>query len=248
MVAGSSAAFDSQAAAYDRWYATPLGQLTDRVEKEALFGILPSVQGRLLLEVGCGTGNITLALARRGARVVGLDASRPMLAAARRREREAPGVAGWLQGRAESLPFPAHTFDGVLSALALDFMADRLGAVREMVRVLRPGGFLAVAVLNRHSLWTLKRRGRAWLKASLWRGVHFLTPGGLLQLIWAGGDWEAVHLKPAVYFPPWGGALAVRGYARLERLAQHLRLPGGAVVVAVARKKRVPFLSPGRRL
>ncbi|MEJ2070006.1 MAG: methyltransferase domain-containing protein, partial [Syntrophobacterales bacterium] len=74
-------AFDDQVAAYERWYTTPLGQLVDRVEKEAVFALVSELQGRLVLEVGCGTGNISLELARRGAQVVGLDTSGPMLAA-----------------------------------------------------------------------------------------------------------------------------------------------------------------------
>lgn len=44
--------FDDQAAAYDRWYATPLGALADRVEKEALFALMPPVARLRLLEVG----------------------------------------------------------------------------------------------------------------------------------------------------------------------------------------------------
>ena len=44
-------AFDDQAAVYDRWYATPLGQLVDRVEKEAIFALLPDLAGRRVLEV-----------------------------------------------------------------------------------------------------------------------------------------------------------------------------------------------------
>jgi 2-polyprenyl-3-methyl-5-hydroxy-6-metoxy-1,4-benzoquinol methylase len=91
-------AFDDQAVAYDRWYSgsTPLGQLVDRVDRKG-GDILPydrchpragrvekeAARGRRVLEVGCGTGNISLELARRGARVVGLDLSGPMLALAR---------------------------------------------------------------------------------------------------------------------------------------------------------------------
>jgi ubiquinone/menaquinone biosynthesis C-methylase UbiE len=157
-------AFDEQAAAYDRWYATPLGQLVDRVEKEALFALLPDLRGRRVLEVGCGTGNISLELARRGARVVGLDLSGPMLALAAPKARQEALPLSLIRGAAGSLPFAEAGFDGVISILALDFIPDRAGAVREMARVLRPGGFLALALLNRYSLWTAKRMLRAWLK------------------------------------------------------------------------------------
>jgi len=142
-------AFDDQAAGYDRWYATPRGRLVDRVEKEALFALLPGLAGCRVLEVGCGTGNISVALAQRGARVVGMDVSGPMLDAARRKvPRQGPPLH-WVRSLAGALPFPGNSFDGVISVLALDFMADRPGVVREMVRVLRPGGFLGLALLNR---------------------------------------------------------------------------------------------------
>ncbi|MBW1991819.1 MAG: class I SAM-dependent methyltransferase [Deltaproteobacteria bacterium] len=167
--------FDEQAAVYDQWYATPLGQLVDRVEKEALFALLPGLPGRLVLDVGCGTGNISLALASHGAQVVGVDSSAPMLTAARKKAARLGWDITWIRASARQLPFGKESFDGVVCVLALDFISDRAGVLQEMVRVLRRGGFLAVAVLNRYSLWTLKRVIRAWFRPSLWREVR--SPG-----------------------------------------------------------------------
>jgi len=238
--------FDDQAAAYDRWYATPLGQLADRVEQEALFALLPEVRGRRVLEVGCGTGNISLALARRGARVVGLEPSGPMLGAARHKARREGLDLTWLRGLAGQLPCAHDSFDGVLCILALDFIDDRPGALGEMVRVLRPGGFLAVAVLNRFSLWTLKRLVRAWFKPSLWRQVRFLTPKALKDLLASHRELTGIRLGQAVFFPPWANHGALRWYPYLEDLGKKLPLGTGAFLVAVARKKR-DSLPPGRR-
>jgi ubiquinone/menaquinone biosynthesis C-methylase UbiE len=232
-------AFDAQAAAYDRWYAAPLGQLVDRVEKEALFALLPGLQGRRVLEVGCGTGNISLALARRGARLVGLDLSFPMLALAHHKARREGLPLTFIRGAAGSLPFAAARFHGVISILALDFIPDRAAALGEMVRVLRPGGFLAVALLNRYSLWTVKRTLRAWLKPSLWREASFTSPGELRRLLAGHPDLEAVRTDQAVYFPPWSSPRLLPYYPELERLGRRLRLPWGAFLVAVARKR--PF-------
>jgi ubiquinone/menaquinone biosynthesis C-methylase UbiE len=230
-------AFDDQAAAYDRWYATPLGHLVDRVEKEAIFALLPELAGRRLLEVGCGTGNISLALARRGARVVGLDVSGPMLAAAQQRVREQGFSATWIRGGAGVLPFPKHSFDGVISILALDFMADRPGVLQEMVRVLRPGGFLLLAMLNRYSLWTLKRILKAWFKPSLWRGVQFVTPRKLGRLLAGHPELMEIRHRQAVYFPPLAHPHLLPYYPALERLGHQLHLPIGAFLVAAARKR-----------
>lgn len=231
-----SPAFDDQAATYDRWYATPLGQLVDRVEKEALFALMPEVKGLRLLEVGCGTGNISLALAHRGALVVGLDASGPMLARAQDKAgQEGLGIT-WIKGLASSLPFEDESFDGVLCILALDFMADREMALKEMVRVLRPGGFVAVAMLNRFSLWTLKRVVRAWFKPSLWRQVRFITPGELRRLLSGHPELANIRTRQAVFFPPWKNRRFVRNYPYLEKLGNELNLSTGAFLVMVSRK------------
>ena len=236
-------AFDDQAATYDRWYATPLGQLVDRVEKEAIFALLPDLAGRRVLEVGCGTGNISLALAQRGARVVGLDLSGPMLAGAQRRASQLGLPLAWIRGGAGALPFAKNSFDGVISILALDFIADCPGVLREMVQVLRPGGFLLLAMLNRYSLWTLKRVLQAWLKPSLWRGVRFITPGELKRLLVTSHDLEEIRHRQAVYFPPFSNPLLLQHYPVLERLGHKLQLPTGAFLVAVARKRDERILS-----
>ncbi|MDI6852088.1 MAG: class I SAM-dependent methyltransferase [Deltaproteobacteria bacterium] len=234
--------FDDQVAAYDRWYFTPLGQLADLVEKEALFDLLPEIAGRLVLDVGCGTGNISLALAHRGAQVVGLDASGPMLARARDKARRAELPLACIRGSAGKLPFAADSFDGVLSILALDFMADRDIAIQEMVRVLRPGGFLAVAMLSRYSLWTLKRAIRAWLKPSLWGKVRFITPKGLRRLLSSHPELTGLKTRQAVYFPPWKNPRLVLYYPYLESWGQKLGLPFGAFLATIAWKRHIRSL------
>ena len=101
--------------------------------------------GQRVLDVACGTGVLARHVARRigtGGTVTGLDPSPGMLAVA---QRHAPAV-DWRRGTAESLPFDARTFDAVVSQFGLMFFADRTQAVREMMRVLVPGGRLAVAV------------------------------------------------------------------------------------------------------
>jgi len=206
------APFDDQAAAYNRWYATALGQMVDRVEKEAVFSLLPEVQGRRVLEVGCGTGNFSLALARQGAEVVGLDCSGPMLARAQDQARRQGLAITWVRGLASGLPFMDGSFDGVMCILALDFMTDRETVLQEMVRVLRPGGFVSVAVLNRFSLWTLKRVVRAWFKPSLWREVRFITPKELWRLLSSRPELADIRTRQAVYFPPWKNRHLVRYY------------------------------------
>lgn len=104
--------------------------------------------GQRVLDVACGTGVLAREAARRvgpGGSVIGLDCNEGMLAVARR---AAPGIE-WRPGRAESLPFDDRAFDAVVSQFGLMFFEDRVAALREMWRVLRPGGRLAVAVWGR---------------------------------------------------------------------------------------------------
>lgn len=92
-----------------------------------------------VLEVGCGTGNHAAALvAHTGCTVVGLDPAAGMLAQARAHSER----AGWLQARAEHLPFAAHGLDLAFSVDVIHHVADRAGFYQEVARLLRPGGRL----------------------------------------------------------------------------------------------------------
>jgi SAM-dependent methyltransferase len=104
-------------------------------------------RGERVLDVACGTGALTLAVADRvgpAGSVVGLDANPEMLAVARRK----PTAIEWVEGRAEAPPLPDASFDAVVSQFGLMFFDDRAGALRQMMRVLRPGGRMAVAVCD----------------------------------------------------------------------------------------------------
>jgi SAM-dependent methyltransferase len=101
--------------------------------------------GDRVLDVACGTGVLAREARVRvgpGGSVTGLDLNPGMLAVA---ERLAPEIR-WRQGDAGNLPFQASSFDVVVSQFGLMFFPDRVGAIREMARVLTPAGRLAVAV------------------------------------------------------------------------------------------------------
>jgi SAM-dependent methyltransferase len=101
--------------------------------------------GDRVLDVACGTGVLAREAAVRtgpAGRVAGLDANPGMLDVA---ARLAPAIE-WQQGFAESLPFPDASFDAVVSQFGLMFFNDRRQAIRDMARVLAPGGRVAIAV------------------------------------------------------------------------------------------------------
>ena len=128
---------------YDELFVPALFQQWGNVIAD-MAGIGP---GHCVLDVACGTGVLACAAAERvgaGGAVTGLDPNEEMLAVARRKRARVE----WKSGRAESLPFPDQSFDRVASQFGLMFFEDRPAALREIMRVLRPGGRLAVAVCD----------------------------------------------------------------------------------------------------
>lgn len=110
---------------------------------ERLLDAIDVASTERLLDVGCGTGILARAAADRAneGAVTGLDVNDGMLAVARK----ADDRVTWREGVAEALPFPDAGFDHVLSQFALMFFTDQVAGLREMHRVLRPGGSVAIA-------------------------------------------------------------------------------------------------------
>ncbi len=111
--------------------------------------------GHRVLDVACGTGVLAREAARRvgpDGSVTGLDATPGMLAIAREL---GPGLQ-WREGFAQELPFEDRSFDTVVCQFGLMFFPDRVAALREMLRVLVPGGGLAIAV------WDSLERSQAY--------------------------------------------------------------------------------------
>jgi SAM-dependent methyltransferase len=142
--------FRASADAYDRLVGRYSPQLAS-----ALIGFAGVQPGTRALDVGCGPGALTAALARLlGAeRVSAVDPSEPFAEACRQR---LPGVDVAVAG-AEALPFADGVFDSVLSQLVVNFVADAEAGVREMARVTRPGGIVASCVWDYAGEMTLLR-------------------------------------------------------------------------------------------
>jgi len=113
--------------------------------------------GNLALDVCCGTGDITMALAERGARVTGLDFSEEMLAVAKSRNSAVRRMAtvNYLRADAMKLPFPDGSFDVVTVGYGLRNLADWEVGLSEMVRVAKPGARVLVLDFGKpdNALW-----------------------------------------------------------------------------------------------
>ena len=128
--------------AYDSWRATSLGAVTEAIEQRVILEVMGDLKGARVLDVGCGDGALACAAAARGAVVTGVDPDPAMLAAACARAKHDGANVHFMEGRIERLPFADATFDVVATITVLCFVADAQRAVREMARVLRPGGRL----------------------------------------------------------------------------------------------------------
>ena len=123
------------------WYRGRLRIVRQEVERIGL------PQGARILDAGCGSGRVLDELARFGD-VTGVDLSHSAVAAAWERGHSV------LQARVEELPFADRTFDLVTCLDVIEHTPDDLRALRELVRVTRPGGYLLVTAPAYQSLWS----------------------------------------------------------------------------------------------
>ena len=118
------------------------------------YGTLGLRAGDRLLDLGCGAGRHAFEALRRGARVTAFDYDEAELkdvaamASAMADAGDLPAAArsATTRGDATKLPFPDGTFDRIIAAEVLEHIDDDMGAIRELVRVLRPGGTIAATV------------------------------------------------------------------------------------------------------
>ncbi len=225
---------------YESWRATSLGAVTEAIEQRLILDLMGDLAGVYVLDVGCGDGALVCAAASRGAEATGVDPDPAMLAAARTRADKDGITAAFLEGRIERLPFPDAAFDVVVSITVLCFVPDASVAVREMARVLRPGGRLVLGELGRWSLWALVRRLRGWLGSATWKAAHFRT-GTELRALAKQTGLSVTAIRGAVFYPPVG--ILARVLAPLDSSLGRVTTIGAAFIALSA----VPVADRARR-
>jgi len=119
----------------------------DRLSEATLDAVNPR-NGERVLDVGCGRANDAMDLARRGGSCLGLEPSETMIYHAKREiAKDGTGVA-LLRGIGEDMPLKSHSFDKVVCKGALDHFPTPERAVKEMARVVKPGGTVIITVAN----------------------------------------------------------------------------------------------------
>ncbi len=165
--ARATAVLAARATASRAFFSSAAGEW-DRLRSE-LFGSRPELLAMPALlepswvvgDLGTGTGQLAAAIAPWVARVVAVDASPEMLAAARARLTGASNVE-LLHGELEQLPVDNHVLDVAILSLVLPYVVEPQRVLREAARVLRPGGRLLVVDMRPHDRDDLRRMGHLW--------------------------------------------------------------------------------------
>lgn len=127
---------------YERNYERPRSRHAHNLalRRAACLALLPEGPGQQILDLGCGPGALTFPLLERGHGVISMDASSEMLARMQEHAARLGLEARAVRGDAHDLPFASESFDTVVSAGVLEYLPDAPRALREIGRVLRPGG------------------------------------------------------------------------------------------------------------
>jgi ubiquinone/menaquinone biosynthesis C-methylase UbiE len=159
----ADAPYDTIAAWYDQTVET--NSLYRDVVLPSLMSLTPDLDGRSVCDVACGQGYASRALARRGARVTGVDIAIQLLALARQYEEQEPLGIRYMQDDAEQLRQLADaSFDGATCCMALMNINDLAACARAIHRVLRPGGWFVATITHPcfqtpHSDWIVAADG-----------------------------------------------------------------------------------------
>jgi ubiquinone/menaquinone biosynthesis C-methylase UbiE len=185
--------FDEWPERYDQWFTTPIGSLVKKYEAELVLDLLKPGPGEIIIDAGCGTGVFTLDILSFGTHVIGIDISLPMLMRAVQKTRGYDFHT--VLADMSHLPFSENVFDKVISVTALEFIEDAKGALKELFRVTKRGGWIVVATLNRLSPWATRRRAEAKKGRILFQKAIFRSPDELRSLAPVDGV-----VKTAIHF------------------------------------------------
>ncbi|MDD2665723.1 MAG: class I SAM-dependent methyltransferase [Methanocellales archaeon] len=216
--------FDEIASEYDAWYQTPLGAYANRLEKELIFELAEQKPGEIVLDVGCGTGNYSIELARMCLKVVGIDTSVNMLKIAREKAEKGELDITFVLGTAESLPFNDDQFDMILLVTTFEFL-DPEKAIVEMKRVLKKDGRIILGVLNKWSLWAFERRMKSLFNKTIFDNARFYSTLELKRFF---GNMEC---KTTLFAPPNTPSFLLKYLERFEGTLSTVFKPFGAFIV-----------------
>jgi demethylmenaquinone methyltransferase / 2-methoxy-6-polyprenyl-1,4-benzoquinol methylase len=177
--------------------------------RRALVQSMAPQRGERVLDVATGTGLVAFELAHRGCEVVGVDQSEEMLAAARAALERRPSLAHqirFIRGQAEALPFEDGEFDALTFTYLLRYVDDRPATMRELARVVKPGGRIGMVEFGVPGARSLRAAWRVHTR------VVLPLVGGLVSGAWRevgrflGPNIEQLHEHEPDLAKLWGDA------------------------------------------
>lgn len=200
----------------------------DRAWKQRLVGRAAPLAGRRVLDLACGTGDITFLAADQGATVTGLDITHRMIQLARGKAQcgAGHGRTSFLVGDMAALPFRAGQFDLVTTGYGLRNVPDLEAAIGEIARVLRPGGQLLSLDFNRPSSLIVRTAYHAYLT----------VVGSVLGWVLHRDANTYRYIPESIRGYPGAGAVADRLRANGFSDARWLRVLGGLMAIHDARR------------
>lgn len=137
------------------WDATRYELYGNTFTRDAMLGLIPS--DWVIADLGCGSGALASDLAPYARQIIGVDNSEPMLAAARKRTQAIDNVE-LRQGDLSALPIGDAEVDATLCVIVLSYIADTLTAIKQMARVIKPGGRAVIVDLLAHNRDPFRRQ------------------------------------------------------------------------------------------
>ncbi|MFC1919860.1 class I SAM-dependent methyltransferase [Chloroflexota bacterium] len=175
------AIFDQIAEHYDSWYDDEKGSFIDRVETELAFRLLKIEKGMQVLDFGCGTGNFSVKLAKKGCRVTGVDVSEEMLKIARSKAVMQRFDIDFIRITGDELAFEDSYFDAVVTMATFEFIKDSLKVLAELFRVVKPGGQVLVGTIAKDSAWGEYYESESHQNDSVFKYAYFKTLQDLMS-------------------------------------------------------------------
>jgi len=128
------------------------------------FSIAAVQEGKIAADIGAGTGFVTEGLIQKGLQVIAVDQSEAMMEEMRKKFAGVEGI-DYRLGEAEKLPIPEETVDYAFANMYLHHVEFPLKAIKEMVRILKPGGKLVITDMDEHTFEFLRQEHH-----DRWRG------------------------------------------------------------------------------
>ena len=170
--------FGQIADTYDSWYDSARGKLYDKLEKQALDGLLTGIaKGSQLLEIGCGTGHWSKYFSGKGFEITGIDISAEMINVARKKH--IPNSHFEITD-GHNIPFEYESFDIAAAITVLEFTREPEKIISEMVRCVKSNGTLIIGILNALSKYNQNKQNKP---DSIYSSARLFSPQQIYKIL-----------------------------------------------------------------